>query len=76
MQEKIEKLDPSNKFVLDNSSYIYICEAKFEEDGSEWGKLTFVRIVKEFDSVDEAEEFADKNNIPLWGEILDWEFDF
>lgn len=73
---KTEKNDPSNKFVIDNSSDVYICEAKFEEDGSEWGKLTFVRLVKEFDSVDDAEKFAEENDMPLWGEIMDWEFDF
>ena len=75
MKIKTEKTHPSNKFVIDNSNCIYICEVKFEEDGSEWGKLTFLRVVKEFDSVDEAEEFAETHNMPIWGEILDWKFD-
>lgn len=75
MKAITEKSYPSNKFVIDNSGCVCICEASFEEDGSEWGKLKFLRIVKEFDSVDEAEAFADQHDMPLWGEILDWNFD-
>ncbi|MDI6977278.1 hypothetical protein [Serratia sp. Se-RSBMAAmG] len=75
MKATIEKSHPSNKFVIDNSGCVCICEASFEEDGSEWGKLKFLRIVKEFDSVDEAEAFADQHDMPLWGEISDWSFD-
>ena len=68
----IKKLKPTNRFVIDNSNFVYICEAEFEENGSEWGKLTLVRTVGTFETVEEAESYADKNNIQIWGETDDW----
>lgn len=72
MAKTIKKLKPTNKFVIDNSDFIYICEAEFEEDGSEWGKLTFVRTLGNFESVDEAEDYAKKHGMPIWAETDDW----
>lgn len=71
----IQKEKDSNKFVIDNSGMITLCEVEYNDDGSEWGQVSLVKVVKEFDSIDEAEEFTEMNNIPVWGENKDWSLD-
>lgn len=74
-ETKVIKEQESNKFVIDNSGLILLCEVSHKDDGSEWGETSFVKVVDEFDSVDEAEAFADEKDITLWGEIQDWNLD-
>lgn len=74
-ETKVIKEQESNKFVIDNSGLILLCEVSHKDDDSEWGKTSFVKVVGEFDSVDEAEAFADEKGIALWGEIKDWNLD-
>lgn len=31
-----------------------------------------VKVIKEFDSIDDAEDFTKANNIWVWGENKDW----
>lgn len=71
----IQKEKDSNKFVIDNSGVITLCEVEYKDDGSEWGQVSLVKVVEEFDSIDEAEEFTEMNNIPVWGENKDWSLD-
>ncbi len=68
----IQKEKDSNKFVIDNSSVITLCEVEYKDDGSEWGQVSLVKVVEEFDSIDEAEDFAELNDIYVWGENKDW----
>lgn len=71
----IQKEKDSNKFVIDNSGVITLCEVEYNDDGTEWGQISLVKVVEEFDSIDEAEDFAEINNIPVWGENKDWSLD-
>lgn len=71
----IQKEKDSNKFVIDNSGVIILCEVEYNDDGTEWGQISLVKVIEEFDSIDEAEDFAEKNNIPVWGENKDWSLD-
>lgn len=48
---------------------------EYNDDGTEWGQVSLVKVVEEFDSIDEAEDFAETNNIPVWGENKDWSLD-
>lgn len=68
----IQKEKDSNKFVIDNSSVITLCEVEYKDDGSEWGQVSLVKVVEEFDSIDEVEDFAELNDIYVWGENKDW----
>lgn len=68
----IQKEKETNKFVIDNSGVITLCEVEHKDDGSEWGKVSFVKVIKEFDSIDDAEDFTKANNIWVWGENKDW----
>lgn len=73
MPKVIEKLKPTNKFVIDNSPFIFICEAEFEkEENSEDVKLTFVRTIEKFDTIEEAESYADLHGIPIWVRTKNW----
>lgn len=36
------------------------------------GQVSLVKVVEEFDSIDEAEDFAELNDIYVWGENKDW----
>mgnify|MGYP004625266721 CR=1 FL=1 len=71
----IQKEKDSNKFVIDNSGVITLCEVEYKDDGSEWGQVSLVKVVEEFDSIDEAEDFTEKNDISVWGENKDWSLD-
>lgn len=71
----IQKEKDSNKFVIDNSGVITLCEVEYKDDGSEWGQVSLVKVVEEFDSIDEAEDFAEMNDISVWGENKDWSLD-
>jgi len=71
----IQKEKDSNKFVIDNSGVIILCEVEYNDDGTEWGQISLVKVIEEFDSIDDAEDFAEKSNIPVWGENKDWSLD-
>jgi len=36
----IQKEKDSNKFVIDNSSVITLCEVEYKDDGSEWSEVS------------------------------------
>lgn len=59
-------------YILDNSSDPCISEVEITEDGSEWGIAKLVNVVKYFNSVSQAEKYADKNDIFLYGEVKNW----
>lgn len=61
----IQKEKDSNKFVIDNSGVIILCEVEYNDDGTEWGQISLVKVIEEFDSIDDVEDFAEKQHSSL-----------
>lgn len=59
-------------FVIDNSDSVDLLEIEVLKEDTDEQEFSLIRVVGEFDTVEEAEQYASDHDLEIFGEAQCW----